>query len=426
MEKMPTIRFIPANDPRSTRPSLKWDAIARTLKTANSVIRVGRYSERDNPPPSPSSNAVTPVGFKSKVVSRKHCEFWCAKGQWYVKDVASSSGTFLNHVRLSPPNKESRAYTVNDGDVVQLGIDFKGGEEVIFRCIKIRIECNRGWQKALNAYNTSAHKRLLKSVSASKASRESDAASINASECAICLNQIGPLQSLFVAPCSHAWHYKCIRSLLHGVNYPNFVCPNCRFVIDLEADIEPLEDLQADFKDDALNEEEEEELENEVQDAEAGEEEGNDSSEAADRTSNESTHDTDNVTPDTNIDPIPHIAPAARPSLAEAAARAYREGPLHNGIPMMTDDVHNALCNWSRLPTRPIKLDPRPAFPTLAQEQAADAEGIPRSITPTSDIPFALAAGIGEGIELEIGPRESAADIARGDGRMIDYSNVGA
>jgi hypothetical protein len=35
---------------------------------------------------------------------------------------------------------------VNDGDIVQLGIDFKGGEEMIFRCVKIRVELNKGWQ----------------------------------------------------------------------------------------------------------------------------------------------------------------------------------------------------------------------------------------------------------------------------------------
>jgi pSer/pThr/pTyr-binding forkhead associated (FHA) protein len=114
---------------------------------------VGRYSERDGapdvPPNLPSS---APVGFKSKVVSRKHCEFWCENSQWYIRDVKSSSGTFLNHLRLSPPGVESKPWPVNDGDVVQLGIDFRGGEEMIFRCVKIRIECNRGWQKGLNNF----------------------------------------------------------------------------------------------------------------------------------------------------------------------------------------------------------------------------------------------------------------------------------
>jgi hypothetical protein len=47
---------------------------------------------------------------------------------------------------------ESRPFPVNDGDIVQLGIDFRGGEEMIFRCVKIRIECNRNWQKGLNNF----------------------------------------------------------------------------------------------------------------------------------------------------------------------------------------------------------------------------------------------------------------------------------
>lgn len=242
---MPAIRFIPHVDPpssRSHRPSLHFTAMSRTLKTPSSIVRVGRYSERDNHSPDPNT---LPVGFKSKVVSRRHCEFWynSQQTQWYVRDVKSSSGTFLNHVRLSPPGQESRPYAVNDGDVVQLGIDFKGGEEVIFRCVKIRVECNRSWQKGLNSYNTVAHKRLLKHAGVGKKSaRDSDAASVNSSECSICLNPVRPCQALFVAPCGHVWHYKCVRNLVHGPSYPNFLCPNCRFVADLEADVEPDEE----------------------------------------------------------------------------------------------------------------------------------------------------------------------------------------
>jgi len=243
-ESLPTIRFIPHVETRSTRPSLHFQAVSRTLKNASTIVRVGRYSERDSPT---AEDNTLPVGFKSKVVSRRHCEFWCASGQWYVKDVKSSSGTFLNHVRLSSPGVESRPYPVNDGDVVQLGIDFKGGEEVIFRCVKIRVECNRGWQKSLNNFNTSTHKRLLKTAGVSK-SRDSDAASVNTSECSICLNPVAPCQALFVAPCSHVWHYKCVRNLIHGPNWPNFLCPNCRFVADLEADVEPPEEEEEEFE----------------------------------------------------------------------------------------------------------------------------------------------------------------------------------
>lgn len=153
-EQMPSIRFIPHHEPRATRPSLSFPIINRTLPTHETKVKVGRYSERDNHAADAMSNALStgPVGFKSKVVSRRHCELWCQNGQWFVKDVKSSSGTFLNHVRLSSPGMESRPYPVNDGDIIQLGIDFKGGEEVIFRCVKIRVECNRGWQKSLNQF----------------------------------------------------------------------------------------------------------------------------------------------------------------------------------------------------------------------------------------------------------------------------------
>ena len=152
-DQMPTIKFVPHQDPRVARPSLVFPQTSRTLPHEECVIRVGRYSERDaNPNPPPNVPSSAPVGFKSKVVSRRHCEFWCSNGQWYIKDVKSSSGTFLNHIRLSQPSVESRPFPVNDGDVIQLGIDFRGGEEMIFRCVKIRVECNRAWQKSLNNF----------------------------------------------------------------------------------------------------------------------------------------------------------------------------------------------------------------------------------------------------------------------------------
>jgi len=48
-----------------------------------------------------------------------------------------------------------------------------------------------------------------------------------------------PCQSLFVAPCSHVWHYKCIRPILNDHRtWPQFLCPNCRAVADLEADVD--------------------------------------------------------------------------------------------------------------------------------------------------------------------------------------------
>ncbi|KAF6222143.1 hypothetical protein HO133_001229 [Letharia lupina] len=240
---MPTIRLLPHQDPRSNRPSLSFPATSRTLPHEDCVIRVGRYSERDiNPNPPQHTPSSAPVGFKSKVVSRRHCEFWCSQGQWYIKDVKSSSGTFLNHIRLSQPSAESKPFPVHDGDVVQLGIDFRGGEEMIFRCVKIRVECNRAWQKTINNYNVKTHKQL-RDLGKTATKKDSDTTSSHSSECSICLMSIAPCQSLFVAPCSHVWHYKCIRPILNDhKSWPQFLCPNCRAVTDLEADIEDPED----------------------------------------------------------------------------------------------------------------------------------------------------------------------------------------
>jgi hypothetical protein len=151
--QLPSIRFTAHQDPRATRPSLAFNPMARILPTGTETIKVGRYSERDSQPTQAANvPSAAPVGFKSKVVSRRHCEFWCAGGRWYIKDVKSSSGTFLNHIRLSSPATESKPYPVNDGDIVQLGIDFKGGEEMIFRCVKIRVELNKGWQNGPSSF----------------------------------------------------------------------------------------------------------------------------------------------------------------------------------------------------------------------------------------------------------------------------------
>jgi E3 ubiquitin-protein ligase DMA1/2 len=153
MEALPSIRFTAYYDSRSSRQSLTFTPVARTLPSGSDIIKVGRYSERENHAPVPANvPSAAPVGFKSKVVSRRHCEFWHEQGKWYIKDVKSSSGTFLNHIRLSPPGQESKPFPVNDGDIVQLGIDFRGGEEMIFRCVKMRIELNRGWQSKPNNF----------------------------------------------------------------------------------------------------------------------------------------------------------------------------------------------------------------------------------------------------------------------------------
>ncbi|KAJ8064849.1 hypothetical protein OCU04_007158 [Sclerotinia nivalis] len=255
--QLPSIRFSPHQDPRAHRPSLVFGTMSRTLPTGKEVIKVGRYSERDNQPPHATNvPSFAPVGFKSKVVSRRHCEFWCTGGRWFIKDVKSSSGTFLNHIRLSSPGTESRPYPVNDGDIVQLGIDFKGGEEMIFRCVKIRVELNKGWQTGPSSFNVQSHKRL-RELNNNLKKQAAGGSSNSSQDCSICLGPIAPCQSLFVAPCSHTWHYKCIRVVINGPTWPHFICPNCRTVADLEAE---LDEPDVDWEELAASEAEPEEI----------------------------------------------------------------------------------------------------------------------------------------------------------------------
>jgi hypothetical protein len=91
--------------------------------------------------------------FKSQVVSCANAEIWVESGgRFLIKDIKSSSGTFLNHSRLSPTNIESRPYQIKDGDILQLGVDFQGGVEDVYKSVKIRIEVGREWQDAPNVF----------------------------------------------------------------------------------------------------------------------------------------------------------------------------------------------------------------------------------------------------------------------------------
>lgn len=192
--------------------------------------------------------------FKSKVVSRTHGEFHVDDlGNWYVKDLKSSSGTFLNHVRLSGPGIESDDTLLQNGDVLQLGMDFRGGIEDVFRCVKMRVETNKSWQKKANKFNKDAHAKL-KSLAMIE--------DMELSECAICLLKVKPCQAVFISPCSHCWHYKCIRPIVVK-SYPQFLCPNCRETCDLEEDFDEEdeeEDDQEEIDTQSNNEEEQQHI----------------------------------------------------------------------------------------------------------------------------------------------------------------------
>ncbi|PPQ78464.1 hypothetical protein CVT25_011859 [Psilocybe cyanescens] len=238
------IRLVPHLD---TRRSLRFDAISRDLKEGDPALRIGRFTDRSGL----GLAAVNALGsnklaFRSKVVSRAHAEIWVENGgKFFLKDTKSSSGTFLNHVRLSPANTESRPFQIKDGDILQLGVDYQGGNEDIYKSVKIRVELGREWQSAPNAFNTNALKNLKSLALPEPLGKKAAAAAVKLPmagksqipDCCICLFGVTIRQALFIAPCSHTFHYKCIRPLLES-HHPAFSCPLCRTFADLEEDVE--------------------------------------------------------------------------------------------------------------------------------------------------------------------------------------------
>lgn len=242
-----SVRLTPLIDHSTSASGLYFSPVIRKIKP-NSSISIGRYTEKNKAAAHAPQGSSAPIVFKSKVVSRTHALFQCNDdGQWFLKDCKSSSGTFLNHIRLSPASLESTMMPLLDGDIIQLGMDYRGGTEEVYRCVKMRCEFNKSWQRKVNQFNLEIHKKL-KNLQINSDDSPNDKTVTDPitgsttkvddlSECAICLMKIEPCQALFISPCSHTWHYKCIRPIIIK-SYPQFYCPNCRTMCDLETDLD--------------------------------------------------------------------------------------------------------------------------------------------------------------------------------------------
>jgi pSer/pThr/pTyr-binding forkhead associated (FHA) protein len=133
------IRFVPQLD---TRSSFRFDAISLDLKEGDPSLRIGRFTRSDKALAAVNALDFNKLGFRSVVVSRVHAEIWVESGgRVFVKDTKSSSGTFLNDVRLSITKTESTPFQIKDGDILQLGVDcLVKGAEVIYKSVRIKIE----------------------------------------------------------------------------------------------------------------------------------------------------------------------------------------------------------------------------------------------------------------------------------------------
>ncbi|KAH9832006.1 SMAD/FHA domain-containing protein [Rhodofomes roseus] len=230
------IRLVPH---LASRSSLRFEPICRDVREGDPPLRIGRFTDRSGLGLA-AANALgsNKLAFKSKVVSRAHAEIWTeAGGRFLIKDTKSSSGTFLNHVRLSPANTESRPAELRDGDILQLGVDYQGGNEDIYKCVKIKIEMGREWQAHANPFNANALKQLKAISLPNNTTSKKTLPKSSLPDCCICLFAVTIHQALFIAPCSHAFHFKCIRPLLE-THHPAFSCPLCRTFANLEEDVE--------------------------------------------------------------------------------------------------------------------------------------------------------------------------------------------
>ncbi|KAF9069193.1 hypothetical protein BDP27DRAFT_1325778 [Rhodocollybia butyracea] len=241
--------------------SLRFDVITRDMRPGDPVIRIGRFTDRNGNNTTASSINSNPhtfkLAFRSKVVSRAHAEIWVEAGptasspspKFFIRDTGSSSGTYLNRIRLGAPGTQSRKYEIKDGDLLQLGVDYRGGNEDIYKSVKIRIELGREWQSGVNKFNSTAIKNLeafAKAVSRPSTAdkkavskKKKASSSVGLPDCCICLSPLTIRQSLFISgPCSHSFHFKCIRPLLEKTYYRSFTCPLCRTYVDLDENVE--------------------------------------------------------------------------------------------------------------------------------------------------------------------------------------------
>ncbi|TPX51255.1 hypothetical protein SeLEV6574_g00380 [Synchytrium endobioticum] len=197
-----------------------------------------------------SERAIEFVAFRSKVISRTHAELWIgADGEVYFRDVGSSSGSFLNRLRLSPSGKESRPYPLKSGDVIQLGVDYQGRQEEIYKSVMIKIFITVKSATRPRPNPVKLRSALRQLLAAMNGDQKDEYA---ATDCCICLCSISTCQALFLAPCSHCFHYKCVVPLLGSSLM--FQCPLCRQVANLDASV------NGDEQETTNEEEEEEEL----------------------------------------------------------------------------------------------------------------------------------------------------------------------
>ncbi|KAF9556883.1 hypothetical protein CPC08DRAFT_710877 [Agrocybe pediades] len=139
------IRLVPHLD---SPKAFRFEAIGINLKEGGPALRIERLRfslfKWNQPVPAMKALDNNKLGFGSKVVSRAHAEIWVeAGGRFFIRDTKSSGGTYLNGVRMSPAKTESTIFEVKDGNILQLGVDYCGGVEDVYKAVKMSIVIGR-------------------------------------------------------------------------------------------------------------------------------------------------------------------------------------------------------------------------------------------------------------------------------------------
>lgn len=143
------IEIYQSDDQSVTRRRPYTGHIVRHLDTTNGQLLLGREQpgslELSEPGEVVSgigyrSKAFGRIGFRSKVVSRRHAIIELQDDKWTIRDLGSATGTFLNTKRLSGADSPSEPHELRSGDVIRLGWDFSDHtEDSTYGAVQFRV-----------------------------------------------------------------------------------------------------------------------------------------------------------------------------------------------------------------------------------------------------------------------------------------------
>ncbi|KAF8552316.1 hypothetical protein OG21DRAFT_1486292 [Imleria badia] len=140
---------------------------------------------------------------------------------------------YLSGTQSLPLRQDSRPYQLRDGDVLQLGVDYQGGSEDIYKSVKIKIEYARHRPKTHERANNDPQRPTSQTVAYVHLLCLVFHPLIHS----LGLFSVTVRRAFFIAPCSHAFHYKFIRPLLEK-HASAFFCTLCRSFADLNENID--------------------------------------------------------------------------------------------------------------------------------------------------------------------------------------------